>query len=188
MTDVTNSGGRHRRQPTAPSASGRRSATVVLGVLCVPAAVAAIVFGVVTPSSGANSPSSLTSSTSQAALLAAKTEIPTILSYDYRSIASDIAKAKADTTAVFAHQYATSARPLLTQAQQVRAIVQATVGSAGVVSAASGNVVVLLFVDQATVRQSPGASSPQTRIDQDRVLATMTNVHGKWLVSALAAQ
>jgi Mce-associated membrane protein len=187
MTEATPAGGRHRREP-ASSPARRPTLSIVLGVLCVPVAVAAIVFGVVTPSSGASSATSLTSTTSQAGLLAAKTEIPTILSYDYRSIASDIAKAKADTTGVFAHQYATSADKLLSQAKQVKAIVQATVGSAGVVSAGTDNVVVLLFVDQATVRQAPGNSSPQTRIDQDRVLATMTNVGGKWLVSALAAQ
>jgi Mce-associated membrane protein len=158
-----------------------------MALLCIPAAVAAIVFLAVTPSSDAGA-SSLQSATSQAGLQAAKAEIPTILSYDYRSIAADIAKAKANTTGVFAKQYGESATKLLKQAKQVRAIVQATVGSAGVVSAGPHNVVVLLFVDQATVRQAAGQSTPQTRIDQDRVVATMTNVNGKWLVSALAAE
>jgi Mce-associated membrane protein len=158
-----------------------------MAMLCVPAGVAAIVFLAVTPSSSAGA-SSLQSPTSQAGLQAAKAEIPTILSYDYRSIAADIAKAKANTTGVFAKQYGQSAGKLLTQAKQVRAIVQATVGSAGVVSAAPRNVVVLLFVDQATVRQAPGQGTPQTRIDQDRVVATMTNVNGKWKVSSLAAE
>jgi Mce-associated membrane protein len=159
-----------------------------MALLCFPVGVAAIVFLAVTPSSNAGGASSLLSPTSQTGLQAARTAIPAILSYDYRSISADIAKAKADTTGVFAKQYAASAGKLLTQAKQVRAIVQATVGSAGVVSAGPGNVVVLLFVDQATVRQVAGQSTPQTRIDQDRVLATMTNVNGAWLVSALAAE
>lgn len=189
MTEPLQAGGRHRREAEPRVPSRRRAATLVLALLCFPVGAAAIVFLAVTPSSGADgASSSLLSSTSQAGMQAAKTVIPTILSYDYRSIASDIAKAKADSTGTFAQQYAQSAGQLLRQAKQVKAIVQATVGSAGVVSAGPNNVVVLLFVDQATVRQAPGQSSPQTRIDQDRVRATMTNVNGSWLVSALAAE
>ena len=46
---------------------------------------------------------------------------------------------------------------------------------------------VLLFVDQASVRKTPGAKTPTTRIDQSRVRVTMTLVNGRWLVSDLAA-
>jgi Mce-associated membrane protein len=178
--------GRHRHAAERPLRSPRERATLVLSLLCVPAAAAAMIFLAVTPSSQ-QSESSLLSTTSRAGLAAARTAIPTILSYDYRSIGSDIAKAKAVETGVFAQQYAKVARPLLSQARQLKAIVQATVGSAGVVSAGPHTVVVLLFVDQATVREEPGQHVPQTRIDQDRVQATMTNVNGRWLVSALAA-
>jgi Mce-associated membrane protein len=188
MTDSSPAAGRHRREAQPRPRSRSRAATLVMALLCIPAGVAAIVFLAVTPSSNADAASSLQSSTSQAGLQAAKAAIPTILSYDYRSIAADIAKAKADTTGVFAKQYGQSAGKLLKQAKQLHAIVQATVGSAGVVSADPHNVVALLFVDQATVRRAPGQSTPQTRIDQDRVVATMTNVNGKWLVSALAAE
>jgi hypothetical protein len=191
--------GRHRRE--SPSRlrvdrrSGRSAATLVLALLCLPAAAAAIVFWQQTPSAGsrnappltANAAGSLLSATNQGAVAAAKSEVHSILSYDYRSISTDIARAKLDTTGVFAHQYASTASQLLSEAQQVKAIVQATVGSSGVVSTAPNEVVVLLFVDQASVRQTPGQKTPTTRIDQSRVRVTMSHVNGKWLVSDLAA-
>jgi Mce-associated membrane protein len=158
---------------------------LVLALLCVPAIAAAVVFWLRTPS--VQAPASLLSPDAQSALITAKTDAHAILSYDYRSISRDIATAKADTTGVFARQYAGTAAQLLSQAKQVKAIVQATIGSAGVVSSDRSDVVVLLFVDQASVRQTPGQKTPTTRIDQSRVRMTMTKVDGKWLVSALAA-
>jgi Mce-associated membrane protein len=157
----------------------------VLWLLCVPAAAAAVVFWVQTPSVRAQS--SLLSPTSESALSAAKSAVHVILSYDYRDISADISRAKADTTGVFARQYASTASKLLSEAKQVKAIVQATVGAAGIVDASPRQVVVLLFVDQASVRQTPGQSRPTTRIDQSRVRATMSRVGDRWLVSDLAA-
>jgi Mce-associated membrane protein len=84
-------------------------------------------------------------------------------------------------------QYDETASELLPQSKQVKAIVQATVGSAAVMSADRDRVVVLLFVDQATVKQTPGAKTPETRIDQSRVRMTMSHVRGHWLVSELVA-
>jgi Mce-associated membrane protein len=179
--------GRHRRddEPARAERSRRTSAPLVIALLCLPAAVAAVVFWVQTPAVPAAT--SLLSASSQSAVAAAKSSVHTILSYDYRSIDADIASAKADTTGEFAHQYSGTASQLLSEAKQVKAIVQATIGSSGVVSTAKGDVVVLLFVDQASVRQVTGQKTPTTRIDQSRVQVTMTRVNGKWLVSALAA-
>jgi Mce-associated membrane protein len=156
-----------------------------MALLCVPAAVAALVFWQQTPNASARS--SLVSPSNEVAVAAAKTAVHSILSYDYRKISQDIAQAKSQTTGLFAQKYATTASRLLSEAKQVRAIVQATVGSSGVVSAAPNQVVVLLFVDQAAVRRTPGQKSPTTRIDQSRVRVTMSRVNGKWLVSDLAA-
>jgi Mce-associated membrane protein len=183
------SGGRHRREAPSRSGGARRSrssaATLGLALLCLPVAAAAIVFWLQTPSSP--TPPSLLSANSSAAVTSAKASVHTILSYDYRAIDANIASAKAATTGVFAHQYAGTASQLLSEAKQAKAIVQATIGSSGVVSASPTNVVVLLFVDQASVRQVKGQKTPTTRIDQSRVQVTMTLVGGKWLVSNLAA-
>ena len=64
---------------------------------------------------------------------------------------------------------------------------QASPAAPGVESATAGQVVVLLFVDQASVKQTAGQGTPSTRIDQSRVRLTMTLVDGRWLVSSLAA-
>lgn len=173
--------GRHRRDK--PSTK-RPAALAVLVVLCVFAGVACAGLWLTTPS---DAPETLVSANAESALAAARSSVHTILSYDYRTIDTDIANAKADSTGVFAGQYAGTARRLLSEASQVKAIVQATVGSAGVVSASTDNVVILLFVDQASVRKTPGRAAPTTRIDQSRVRVTMTKVDGHWLVSDLAA-
>ena len=118
---------------------------------------------------------------------AARVAAGDILGYDYRSIDDAIKRAHSETTGAFRKQYDSTASELLPQSKQVKAIVQATVGSAAVMSASRDRVVVLLFVDQATVKQQPGAKTPETRIDQSRVRMTMSRVGGHWLVSELVA-
>ena len=122
-----------------------------------------------------------------AAMAAATVTAGDVLSYDYRTLDADVARAQADATGVFAAQYRDTAAALKQQAAQTRAIVQATPSRPGVVSATADEVVVLVFVDQASVRQVAGAKTPTTRIDQSRVRMTMTRVGDRWLVSQLAA-
>ena len=121
------------------------------------------------------------------ALPAATRAAHDLLSYDYRTMNADIARAKAETTGLFSSQYAGTATQLAAQARQLRAIVQVTTNSPSVLSATASQVVVLVFVDQASVRKSATDKTPVTRIDQSRVRLTMTKVHGRWLVSQLAA-
>jgi Mce-associated membrane protein len=121
------------------------------------------------------------------AVAAAHVAAHDVLSYDYRTIGKDIARAKSETTGEFAQQYASTASQLLAQAKQVRAIVQAKPSQPGVITATADQVVVLVFVDQLSVKEVPGAKTPTTRIDQSRVRMTMTRVGSRWLVSQLAA-
>lgn len=121
------------------------------------------------------------------AVSSARVAASDILGYDYRSVEQSIARARSETTGPFRKQYDSTASVLLPQSKQLKAIVQATVGSAAVVTSSADRVVVLLFVDQATVKQQPGAKTPETRIDQSRVRMTMTRTGGHWLVSELSA-
>jgi Mce-associated membrane protein len=121
------------------------------------------------------------------AVSAARVAAGDILGYDYRSVEQSIRRARSETTGAFRTQYDSTASVLLPQSKQLKAIVQATVGSAAVMSSSRDRVVVLLFVDQATVKQQPGAKTPETRIDQSRVRMTMSRTRGHWLVSELAA-
>jgi Mce-associated membrane protein len=163
------------------TARGSVVAIALHWLVVIAAGVTLLVRAPASPDTGA-----LTDANTMQAVAAARAAIRTISSYDYRSIDSDIAAAKADTTGDFAKQYASAAPRLLAESSQLKAIVQATVGFAGVVSASPNDVVVLLFVDQATVREPPGSTTPTTRIDQIRVQVTMTRVGDRWLVSTLS--
>jgi Mce-associated membrane protein len=158
-----------------------RAAAVVATLLCVPLAVAL-------PTLATREGDALSDERARsAAAVAAKQAVETVLSYDYRTIDDDIANARADATGEFAEQYAASAEQLADQAGQTRAIVQATASQPAVVAAEGDQVVVLLFVDQASVKQLDDAASPATRIDQSRVRVTMSRVGDRWLISQLAA-
>ncbi len=168
--------GRHRADARAP----RRLVGVLL-VLCLAAATAAGVLA------WQRHQRAVLDRARTQAVGAARVAAGDILGYDYRSIDQSIRRARSETTGAFRKQYDSTASTLLPQSKQLKAIVQATVGSAGVMSASADRVVVLLFIDQATVKQQPGAKTPETRIDQSRVRVTMSKVHGTWLVSELAA-
>jgi Mce-associated membrane protein len=159
----------------------RRGLVAVLAVLCLAALTAAAVLGWQRHTHGVEEQARTD------AVKAARVAAGDILGYDYRSIDEAIKRARSETTGAFRKQYDSTASELLPQSKQVKAIVQATVGSAAVMNSNRDRVVVLLFVDQATVKQQPGAKTPETRIDQSRVRMTMSRVNGHWLVSELVA-
>jgi Mce-associated membrane protein len=121
------------------------------------------------------------------ALAASRIAARHLLSYDYRHIDADIARATADTTGSFRNDYAATARRLAVEARKVRAIVAADVKSAAVLEDGTDQVVVLLFVDQTSVKQLPGQARPVSRRDQNRVRMTLTSLDGHWRVSDLAS-
>jgi Mce-associated membrane protein len=180
VTDVAPVRGRHRADRRGSSPRGGRL-TVVLLVLCLLAAAALGALLLDRRSDDAVERARVQ------AVSAARAAAGDILGYDYRSVEASIARARASTTGAFRTEYDETAKTLLPQSKQLKAIVQATVGSSAVMSATKDRVVVLLFVDQATVKQVPGEKTPTTRIDQSRVRVTMTRVGGRWLVSELAA-
>jgi Mce-associated membrane protein len=119
-----------------------------------------------------------------AAQTAAESDVVDVLSYDYRHLDRDFARARSHLTGKFVADYTTTTqhtvRPL---APQVHAVVKATVASSSVVRASENQVVVLLFVNQTTT--STRLDAPRT--DLNRVRLTMTHVGGAWKVSKVAA-
>jgi Mce-associated membrane protein len=119
-----------------------------------------------------------------AAEAAAESDAVDLLSYDYRHLDRDFARARSHLTGRFVADYTTTTqhtvRPL---APQVHAVVKATVASSSVVRASENQVVVLLFVNQTTT--STRLSAPRT--DLNRVRITMTRVGDGWKVSKVAA-
>jgi len=119
-----------------------------------------------------------------AAVEQARTAAVTVLSYDHETLDEDFAAALALSTGEFAEEYArTSEAAVRPVAEETRAVVEADVVSAGVVSAGPQEVRVLLFVNQTTT--STRADGPRT--DQNRVRMTMQKVGDRWLVSAVDA-
>jgi len=116
------------------------------------------------------------------ALSAAKTEVPVILSYDYRHFDADQAKAKSMLTgravADYSKAMATSVQPAVVKN---KAVVQAETDGAGVEAVAPDGhqVTVVVFGEQKVTNSS--LSAPRT--DLFRIRATLDLVDGHWLVS-----
>jgi Mce-associated membrane protein len=118
------------------------------------------------------------------ALAAARTEAQAFLSYDYRTLDADFAKARAGLTGRFAGEYATTTQKVVRPtATQYKAQVKAEVISLGVVDARADQVVVIAFVDQTTT--SSRLAGP--KVDANRVRLTLVPVRGQWKVSAVDA-
>jgi Mce-associated membrane protein len=110
------------------------------------------------------------------AMAAARSGAETLFSYDHRTIDADLAAAKKILTGKLATDYGDTSVAVKRLATENRAIVEASISEAGVVSAEPGRVVVLLYLNQST--QSKNLSGP--RLDMSRVRVTMVEVGGDW--------
>ncbi|MEU6577283.1 hypothetical protein [Streptomyces sp. NPDC046805] len=127
-----------------------------------------------------------------AALAAARTAAPAILSYDYRRLHKDFAAARGHLTGPFVARYRkTTTTVVAPTAEKYKGVVKATVAApprggtpaASVISESPDKVVVLLFMNQVT--NSTQVSTP--RLDLNRVRMTMVPADGTWKVSAVDA-
>jgi Mce-associated membrane protein len=164
---------RHRHHAT--------TASVVAAALCLPASVGVVLLA------GRASATADEDNARHGALSAAARIARDVLSYDYRTIDSDITRARAETTGEFARQYATAVDDLRSQAKQTQAIVQARVRDTGIVTASADRVVVLVFTDQVSITRDPGAATPTTRVIPGTVQLTLSKVGDRWRISQLSA-
>ncbi|MEU1259165.1 hypothetical protein ABZ445_38345 [Streptomyces chartreusis] len=164
---------------------GRRLLTLVLGVLLPAALVATAVLG------WQYRDGRRTESARTQALTAAQKAAPVVLSYDYRHLDKDFARARTHLTGGFHAEYGKTTKAVVgPTAKKYRAVVKATIAApatgtpaASVVSASPDKVVVLLFINQVTEStQVSGA-----RVDLNRVRMTMTHADGGWKVSGVDA-
>ncbi|GAA1668190.1 hypothetical protein [Fodinicola feengrottensis] len=115
-----------------------------------------------------------------AAVAAAAVQAQTLFSYDYRHLDRDIAASRKVITGQLATDYVkTSTLVVGPQATANKAVVAATVTASSVVTAAPGQVTVLVFLNQAVQNKNVQG----TRLDQYRVRMVMQKVSGKWLIS-----
>ncbi|WP_406829687.1 hypothetical protein ABEG17_11830 [Pedococcus sp. KACC 23699] len=114
----------------------------------------------------------------------ARTSIEQMLSYNYKTIDAQSAQIEGLLTGSFKTEFSTAMdkqiKPLAVKNQTV---VQARVSDVGVMSASPTTVKVLAFVNQARV----GADQKSPVVDQNRVLATLSKVGDRWLISRVDA-
>jgi Mce-associated membrane protein len=116
---------------------------------------------------------------------AAERALTSVLSYDYRHMEADRDRAARFLTPSYRKQYVKNFDDLLTKgpngspgpAEKTQAVVTADVLDTAVVDAESGRVRVIVFVNQSSVK-----AGGQPTTFQDRVVATMVERDGSWLV------
>ncbi|MGH3095543.1 MAG: hypothetical protein ACRDMV_06030 [Streptosporangiales bacterium] len=116
------------------------------------------------------------------AVTAGRAHAKVILSYDYRTLQRDFRRGQQATTGDFRTDYRKTTDKLVKKtAKKYHTVVTAKVVGASVVNAGEDKVRLLLYVDQNTVSDL----KKNGRLDQNRVLMTLKDVNGKWLVSKL---
>ncbi|MDR8408826.1 hypothetical protein [Nonomuraea sp. 3-1Str] len=120
------------------------------------------------------------------AVAAARTAAPELMSYDYRTVERDLARARTRTTGALAGYYGELAKSLTGKAKAQKTVQTASVAAAGVERAEPGRVEVLLFVNTGTVREVPGEAAPQRQISQNRVRLVMVRGDAGWLAADLS--
>jgi Mce-associated membrane protein len=119
-----------------------------------------------------------------AAVAAAKTEIPQILSYNYKTLSADLARASADTTGQFSGQFGVLASQLIgPNATKQQTVTKAAVPVAAAVDSSGNEVTVLVFVDQSTTSKT----QPKAQTNSSQLRVTMQKVNGRWLVEQFTA-
>ena len=119
-----------------------------------------------------------------AASATARSTLEQILSYNHATMTEQIPAGQALLTGKFKDEFAsTMTKTIVPMAQKDKTVVKARAYEVGVMSQTDDAVTVQAFVNQA--RTSDAQKEPS--IDQNRVIATMTRVGDRWLVSALKA-
>lgn len=154
---------------------GNRRLTVLLAVLLVLAVVVAGTLGFLLWRVSA------TDRAGSEALATARAYAVTVTSYDYLQLDRNFADVLDGATGEFKDQYGGASQTLRQLITESKATAKGTVLDAGVRSASTDQVEVLVFVDQAI----SNAVTPKPRLDRNRVLMTLTPHDGRWLVRKL---
>jgi Mce-associated membrane protein len=157
-----------------------RAVQVVLGVLVLALGVAAgVLWSDLRALRGAET-------AGREAVAAAKAIAPELLSYDYRTVERDLARAGKHTTGALTRQYAELSGSLAAKARERRTIQTATVVAAAVERAETDRVEVLLFVNTGTVTGAEGKAEARQQMSRTRARFVMVRQDGRWLVSDLS--
>lgn len=118
----------------------------------------------------------------QEATEAAETYAVDLTTYDYSSLDKDYAWVDDGATASFAKEYAEANKPLRKVITTLKARATGTVTGSGATASSEHEVDVLLFVDQTIVN----GTDSKKRTERNRVIMTMVDRDGRWLVDKVA--
>ncbi|MEV4474776.1 hypothetical protein [Nonomuraea sp. NPDC049504] len=127
-----------------------------------------------------------TETAARAAVAEAKRLAPDLLSYDYRTIEEDLARAGMFTTGELTEHYKELTRTLVSRAKEQKIVQSVAVAAAGIERAKPDRVEVLLFVNTGTVKEIPGKEGLQQEFTQNRARFVMVRQDSRWLVAGLS--
>lgn len=157
---------------------------ILVAVCLVLALLTGIAFWFDHDQSGGSAQGPITSVQARDAGLAAATRLTEkILSYDWKNLDEDTKAAEAVMGPSFRAEYAKAMARVRKQTIQNQVRLEAKAVATSIVSASEHQVVALVFVNQVTTAK--GAQNQ--RLDQNRVLVTLTRGEGEWRVSKMDA-
>ncbi|MFI7640934.1 hypothetical protein [Nonomuraea sp. NPDC049400] len=158
----------------------RTFAIVLLGVLVV-------VAGVLVPTMWFNLRDLRAADAAGAEAMAAAKEVaPDLLSYDYRTVEADLARAGTHTTGELTKQYKELTTSLVSRAKAQKIVQSVAVAGAGIERAERDRVEVLLFVNTGTVKEGTGKIGLQQQFTQNRARFVMVRQDSRWLVADMS--
>jgi hypothetical protein len=161
----------------------------LLGILVALCLVLAVVAGFAWyraehPSEGKAPDGAITSSEARDAGLQAATKLTQqVLSYDWKTLDADMKASEAVLAPTFRSEYSKAMTNVKAQTVKNQVKLTAAVVATSIVSATEKKVVALVFVNQVTIAKG----SANQRLDQNRVLVTLTRDEGEWRVSKMDA-
>lgn len=159
----------------------RRVRTSIAAALTVAVAGSGVAAGLLATQASDNAS---TQADRTAATAAAKTEIAQLLTYNYKTLNTDLARATADTTGQFSGEFGVMASQMIApQAQQQQTVTRAVVPVAAAVDSSGNQVTVLVFVDQSTTN----AKQPKAQVNGSQLRVTMQKVKNRWLIAQFQA-
>lgn len=117
----------------------------------------------------------------QEALRVAPGYVEKVISYDYRTLESDVRDARKNLTGKFLGEYDRSMSKVTPTLVGQQAIQEARAAKAGVQEASSTEVAVLVFSQRMTTK----LDREEPQVYQDRILVTLTKVRDRWLISQM---
>jgi Mce-associated membrane protein len=169
-------------EPPASASAAVRSSPVLLPAMVALVVLAVVAVALLSVVTARLSDRHQQRSDATAALAAATDGVATVLSYNYKSLDVDFAKAEALLTPAFRKNYdATTAKGVKPLAAKYHAVSTAQVTAAGVMSQSGSHVQVVVFVSQQVTNTQ--LSAP--RLDRSRIVVDLQKSGSRWLINSL---